>query len=64
MLFQTWPMPLDFFIMQPTWVSQNFKPDPFDYVKYSHLAPKIHEPDRLELELVSIKKHGNFVYEG
>ena len=57
-------MPLDYFIMQPTWVSQNFKPDPFDSVKYSHLAPKIHEPDRLELELVSIKKHGNYVYEG
>lgn len=64
LLFKCWEMPNDFFSIQPSWVANHYKVDPFDYLKYSHLSPKIHEPDRLECELVSIKKHNNFVYEG
>ena len=64
LLFKIWEMPNDFFSIQPSWVANHYKVDPFDYLKYSHLSPKIHEPDRLECELVSIKKHNNFIYEG
>lgn len=64
LLFKIWEIPLDFFSIQPSWVANHYKVEPFDYLKYSHLSPKIHEPDRLECELVSIKKHNNFVYEG
>ena len=64
LLFKQWRMSHDFFIVQPTWVANHFSVEAFDYLKYSHLSPKIHEPDRLECELVSIKKHNNYIYEG
>ena len=64
LLFKQWAIPNEFFIIQPTWVANHFNAEPFDYLKYSHLSPKLYEPDRLECELVSIKKHNNYVYEG
>lgn len=52
--------------MQQQWVAQNYKVEPFDYLsKSKHAAkPNFDGPDRLELELVSIKKHKNYAYEG
>ena len=36
----------------------------FNYIAYSDHCPKIHTPDRLQLELVSIRKHHNYIYDG
>jgi len=65
-LFEKWPVPIEFFPMQQDWVGKNFKAEPFDFINNSKhvVKPSIDGPDRLELELVSIKKHMNYVYEG
>jgi len=66
--FKSWLIPGEFFFIHEAWIkshtiNQTSLP-PFDYIKYSDRAPKIHTPDRLESELVSIKKTNDFVYEG
>lgn len=58
-LFEKWPAPVDFFTMQQQWADKHFKVQPFDFLNNSkHIVkPKFDGPDKLELELVSIKKH-------
>ena len=66
--FQSWVIPGEFFFINASWIKSHtinqMELAPFDYIKYSSMAPKIHTPDRLESELVSIKKTNDFVYEG
>lgn len=42
----------------------NGKIDPYDFFIQADQAPKPHTPDRLELELISIRKHNNYIYQG
>jgi hypothetical protein len=60
----TWPYPISFFTINESWINAHKAVPLFNYVEHAHLSPKIHQPDRLELELVSIRKQGNYVYEG
>jgi hypothetical protein len=62
--FMAWPKPSSFFTRHENWSKQHGKVPEFNYVAYSDQCPKIHTPDRLEMELVSICKPQNFVYEG
>jgi hypothetical protein len=62
--FQSWPTPREFFTRIENWTKNHGKVLPYDYMDYADRSPVIHQPDRLELELISIRKHGNYVYEG
>ena len=60
----SWAMPPEFFVRNQQWIENNFKIDPYDFFVHADQAPKIHTPDRLELELISIRKHNNYIYQG
>jgi hypothetical protein len=62
--FQSWPTPREFFIRQENWIKSHGRVNPYDYMEYADRSPEIHQPDRLELELISIRKHNNYIYEG
>ena len=62
--FQSWPTPKEFFTRQESWIKSHGSIDPYNYMEYADRSPKIHQPDRLELELISIRKHNNYIYEG
>lgn len=62
--FQSWPTPREFFIRQENWTKSHGRVLPYDYMDYADRSPIIHQPDRLELELISIRKHNNYIYEG
>ena len=62
--FMSWPINPSFFTTKEQWQNIHYKVDQYDYLEQSHNAPKIHQPDRLELELVSIRKLNNYIYEG
>lgn len=60
--FSSWAIPSNYFVNQPEWIKKHGKVPPFNFVVYSDQSPKIHDPDRLELELVSIGKQQNYQY--
>jgi hypothetical protein len=62
--FQSWPCPREFFLRQENWIKSHGRVHPYDYMEYADRSPIIHQPDRLELELISIRKHNNYIYEG
>jgi len=60
----SWQYPPEFFTRNQPWIDMNGKIDPYDFFIQADQAPKPHTPDRLELELISIRKHNNYIYQG